>query len=99
MENEKIHTEAQPGKGAAGDHWVQTAQRTDVNDPEARIPSNVDVEKNKHQLDAAVHQEDDTDLKTTDGYVLDESGRIDNFAIEPPMYIEQDGQRIELDDR
>lgn len=100
MANEKIHTEAQPGKGAAGDQWaVQMAQNPIVNAPDAEIPSNVDVEMNKHQLEAAIEQEEGTDLKTTDGYVIDESGRLDNFAVEPPMYTEKHGQRIELSDR
>jgi len=25
---------------------------------------------------------------TTDGYVVDEGGMLNNFAIEPPMYVE-----------
>ena len=91
MENQRIHTEAQPGKGAAGDQWaVQTAQPTAVNSPEEEIPSsNVDVSLNEQQLQAAIQQEEGTDLKTTDGYVLDEAGRLNNFAIEPPMYVEE----------
>jgi hypothetical protein len=89
---------AQPGKGAAGDQWaVQTAQTTDVNPADERIPSGVDVEQNKHELEAAVAQEEDTDLKTTDGYVITESGQINNFAVEPPMYYEgKDGERVDL---
>ncbi|MBE9012135.1 hypothetical protein IQ250_18205 [Pseudanabaenaceae cyanobacterium LEGE 13415] len=90
---------AQPGRGAAGnDHWaVQTAQPTDVNAPDERIPSGVDVEGNVHDLEAAVEAESDTDLKTTDGYVITESGQINNFAIEPPMYYEDNnGNRVDL---
>jgi hypothetical protein len=80
--------EAEPGKGASGQQWaVQTAQPTDVNDPDATIPSNVDVEKNREQVAAAAEQEKDT-LPTTDGYVIDESGSLDNFAIELPMRVE-----------
>ena len=84
-------SEAEPGRGAPGNnhYGVQTAQTTAVNPPDAIIPSNVDVEENIDQLEAAKHQEDDTDLKTTDGYVIDESGRIDNFAVEPQMYVEE----------
>jgi len=84
-------SEAEPGRGAPGNnhYGVQTAQTTAVNPPDAIIPSNVDVEENIEQLEAAKHQEDDTDLKTTDGYVIDESGRIDNFAVEPQMYVEE----------
>lgn len=88
---------AQPDKGAAGDQWaVQTAQPTDVNPADERIPSGVNVELNKKQLEAAADQEKDTDLKTTDGYVITESGQINNFAIESPMYYEKDGERIEI---
>ncbi|MBD1853858.1 hypothetical protein [Leptolyngbya sp. FACHB-711] len=92
--------EAEPGRGAPGDQWgVQTAQSIAVNDPEARIPSNVDVEQNIHQLEEFAKQEGgEDDLHTTDGYVIDESGRIDNFAIEPPMYIEEHGEKIYLDE-
>lgn len=90
---------AQPGKGAAGnDHWaVQTAQPTDVNPADERIPSGVNVEENIHNLEAAVEAESDTDLKTTDGYVITESGQINNFAVEPPMYYEDEsGERVDL---
>ncbi|WP_088891065.1 hypothetical protein [Leptolyngbya ohadii] len=91
-------TEAEPGRGAPGNQWgVQTAQSTAVNDPDARIPSNVDVEQNVHQLEEYAKQEEGT-LHTTDGYVIDESGKIDNFAVEPPMYIEENGQKIYLED-
>lgn len=97
MSQEPNPTAAQPGKGAAGDQWaVQTAQSTDVNPADERIPSGVDVERNKHQLEAAAEQEEGTDLKTTDGYVITESGQIDNFAVEPAMYYEKDGERIEI---
>ena len=99
MSNNTDPKAAQPGKGAAGnDHWaVQTAQATNVNPPDERIPSGVDVEGNIHDLEAAVDAESDTDLKTTDGYVVTESGQLDNFAIEPPMYYEDSsGHRVEL---
>lgn len=91
---------AEFGKGAAGDQWaVQTAQTTEVNPADEEIPSNVDVALNKKQLDAARHQEDDTDLKTTDGYVLTESGQLNNFAVEPPLYYEdENGDRVPLDE-
>lgn len=89
---------AQPGKGAAGDQWAgQTAQPTNVNPPDERIPSGVDVERNIEQLEAAAEQEEGTDLRTTDGYVTTESGQINNFAVEPPMYYEdENGNRVEL---
>jgi hypothetical protein len=84
-------SEAEPGRGAPGNnhYGVQTAQTTAVNPPDAIIPSNIDVEENIDQLEAAKHQEDDTDIDTTGGYVIDESGRIDNFAVEPQMYVEE----------
>ncbi|MBD1861616.1 MULTISPECIES: hypothetical protein [Trichocoleus] len=82
--------DAEPGKGAGGDQFgVQMAQNPAVNPADEEIPSNVDVARNIKNLDAAVEQEENTDLKTTDGYVIDESGRIDNFAIEPPMYVQE----------
>lgn len=92
--------EAEPGRGAPGNQFgVQTAQPTAVNDPEARIPSNVDVEQNVHQLEEFAKQEaGDETLHTTDGYVIDESGKIDNFAVEPPMYIEENGKKVYLED-
>lgn len=81
--------EAQPGKGASGAQWgVQMAQNPNVNDPEAKIPSNVDVEQNVEQLEAAAAQEEGT-MPTTHGYVVGESGNLDNFAIEPPMRVEE----------
>lgn len=81
---------AAPGKGASGQQWgVQMAQNPNVNDPEAVIPSNADVEQNVQQLKDAAEQEAET-LPTTHGYVIDEAGKIDNFAIEPPMRVEGD---------
>lgn len=81
--------EAEPGKGASGEQWgVQTAQPTDVNAPDARIPTDANVEQNVHQLEEYAEQEEGT-LPTTHGYVIDEAGRIDNFAVEPPMYVEE----------
>jgi len=83
-------SEAEPGRGAPGDNHfaVQTAQTTAVNAPDAIIPSNTDTELDERQLEAFEAQEAPTGIHTTDGYVIDESGRLDNFAIEPPMYVE-----------
>jgi len=81
--------EAEPGRGAPGKQWaVQTAQQTNVNPDDEKIPSNVDVEKNKEQLEEYAEQEEGK-LPTSHGYVIDESGNIDNFAVEPPMYVEE----------
>lgn len=80
--------QAEPGKGAAGNQWaVQTAQSTSVNDPEAEIPANVDVQHNKEQVEALAEQEAGT-LPTTHGYTIDESGNLNNFPVEPPMEVE-----------
>jgi hypothetical protein len=82
--------EAQPGRGAPGNQWaVQTAQTTSVNPADAKIPSGANVELNKQQLEAARASEEGTDLKTTDGYIIDEAGQIDNVAIEPEIYVEE----------
>jgi hypothetical protein len=80
--------EAEPGKGASGNQWaVQTAQSTAVNDPEAEIPANVDVEENREQVKAMAEQEAGK-MPTTHGYVIDESGNLNNFPVEPPVRVE-----------
>lgn len=90
--------EAEPGRGAPGNnhYGVQTAQATDVNAPDAIIPSNTDTELDVHQLEAFEEQEkvEGEGFTTTDGYVIDESGRMDNFAIEPPMYVEGEEPKV-----
>ncbi|AFY53865.1 hypothetical protein Riv7116_1299 [Rivularia sp. PCC 7116] len=80
---------AEPGKGAPGDNHsaVQMAQTTAVNPPDAIIPSNAPVEQNKQEVNAVEKQEEGT-MSTTDGFVIDESGKLDNFAVEPKMYVE-----------
>jgi hypothetical protein len=81
--------EAEPGKGASGDQWgVQLAQSVNVNDSDEHIPSGTDVEQNKEQLEAYAEQEEGT-LPTHKGFVIDDSGKIDNYAVEPPMYVEE----------
>ena len=84
--------EAEPGRGAPGnDHiGVQTAQTTAVNAPDAKIPANSNPEMSKHEVEAFKEQEEEEGegFTTTDGYIIDEAGKLDNFAIEPPMYIE-----------
>lgn len=80
---------AEPGKGAPGNQvGVQLAQSVDVNDPEAIIPSGADPEQNIEQVEAVAEQEEGTGMSTTDGYTIDESGRLNNFAVEPEMYVE-----------
>jgi hypothetical protein len=84
-------SQAEPGRGAPGDnhYGVQMAQTTAVNDPEAIIPSNAPTEMSIHQVEAVDEQEEGTGLHTTDGYVIDEAGLLNNFAVEPPMYVEE----------
>ena len=85
-------TEAEPGRDAPGDnhYGVQTAQTTAVNAPDAIIPSNAPTELSEKQLEAFEQQEEEEieGITTTDGYVIDEAGLLNNFAVEPPMYIE-----------
>ena len=81
---------AEAGKGAPGNQvGVQMAQTTDVNPPDAVIPSNVDTEENVEDLKAFAEQEEGTGIDTTAGYEIDEAGKINNFAIEPEMYVEE----------
>jgi hypothetical protein len=84
--------EAEPGRGAPGNnhYGVQTAQTTAVNAPDAIIPSNAHTELTEKQLEAFEQQEAEEfeGITTTDGYVIDEAGLLNNFAVEPPMYIE-----------
>jgi hypothetical protein len=82
--------QAKPGKGVGGQQWaVQTAQTTAVNDPGVQIPSNVDVAENREQVQAYAEQEAGK-MPTSHGYVIDESGNLDNFAVEPPVVVEED---------
>lgn len=46
-------------------------------------------EEDSQDIAAAKESEADSDLKTTDGYVIDDSGRMNNFAVEPEMYVEK----------
>lgn len=83
--------EAEPGRGAPGNnhYGVQTAQTTAVNPPDEKIPSGVDAELNREQVEAVRQQEEGSDLDTTSGYTLDDAGRLDNYAIEPEIYVEE----------
>ena len=81
---------AEPGKGAPGNQiGVQMAQTTDVNPPDMVIPSGADEELNKEQIENMEEQESGTGVSTTEGYTIDESGRMDNYAVEPEMYVEE----------
>lgn len=87
-----IVTEAQPGKGAAGDQWaVQTAQPvgSDIQPEGTRVMPGGDVDQATEDIARAEAEEANSDLKTTDGFVVDDSGRLNNFAVEPEMYVEK----------
>ncbi len=82
--------DAEAGKGAPGQQTgVQTAQTTAVNPSDAKIPSGANVEQNVKQVEAEKEQEAGTGMKTTDGYTIDESGRLDNYPVEPEPYVEE----------
>ena len=93
-EEEKVIARTNPedaefGKGAPGEQvGVQTAQTTAVNPPDAKIPSGAETEESIDQVEAVEEQEAGTGVDTTEGYKIDESGRLDNFAVEPEMYVE-----------
>lgn len=80
---------AEPGKSAPGNNHsaVQTAQTTAVNPPDAKIPSNAPTQKSKQEVKAVEKQEEGT-MSTTDGFVIDEAGQLDNYAVEPKIYVE-----------
>ncbi|HEY9605904.1 MAG TPA: hypothetical protein V6C85_30135 [Allocoleopsis sp.] len=83
-------SDAEPGKGAPGNQvGVQMSQTTAVNPPDAVIPANTDPEENIREVEALETQEEGSGMTTTDGYVIDESGRLDNYAVEPEMYVEE----------
>lgn len=81
---------AAPGKGAPGNQiGVQMAQTTAVNPSDMVIPANTDPELNQAQIDSLKSQEAGSGISTTDGYTMDESGRLDNYAVEPEIYVEK----------
>ena len=83
-------SQAEPGRGTPGKQLgVQTAQTTAVNPLDERIPSGADIEENVREIEALEEQEKGTGMRTTDGYVIDESGRLDNYAVEPEPYVEE----------
>ena len=91
-DNQNIKKSAEPGKGAAGDQWaVQMAQPVGdaVNPPGTKSMPGGNPEKAHADVQAAQKSEAGTDISTTDGYVVDDSGRLNNFAVEPEMYVEK----------
>ena len=80
---------AEIGKGEHGNQvGVQMAQTTAVNPPDMVIPSNAKEDLNREQIHNLESQEAGSGISTTDGYTIDESGRLDNYAVEPEMYVE-----------
>ncbi len=91
-QNDNIKKGAEPGKGAAGNQQaVQVAQPVGraIQPEGTKTMPGGDVDQNKEDIAHARESESDTDMKTTDGYVVDDSGRMNNFAVEPEMYVEE----------
>lgn len=81
---------AQPGIRCT---W-ETNWRTNCSDysrksPDAKIPAAEDVQENVEQVKAVEEQEAGTGMKTTEGYTIDEAGRLDNLPVEPEVYVEE----------
>lgn len=90
--NKDVKLGAEPGKGAAGDQWaVQVAQPVGdaVSPPGTRSMPGGQVEENKADIEATRQSEEGSGMTTADGYVIDDSGRLNNFAVEPEMYVEE----------
>jgi len=72
---------------------VPTATTTDSFDPHI-IPAETKARKQregsdyKHTPDNA---EDNDSIHTADGYTVDTEGLVNNYAVEPPMYLEETG--------
>ena len=91
-EEKNIKTEAEPGKGAAGNQEaVQVAQPVGdaVQPPGTEVKPGGNPEEAKDDIESAKQSESGAEMKTTDGYVVDDSGRMNNFAVEPKMYVEE----------
>ncbi len=86
---------SEPESGAMGSPGADifraemTQVLTGVNAPDAIIPSGAPAELSEKQVETMAKEEDkEGGFHTTDGYVVDEGGMLNNFAIEPPMYVE-----------
>lgn len=86
---------SEAGAGSTGDPGVDivraeaTQVLTGINAPDAIIPSGAPAELSEKQVEIFEKEEDkEGGFHTTDGYVVDEGGMLNNFAIEPPMYVE-----------
>ncbi|OCR00803.1 hypothetical protein BCD67_24030 [Oscillatoriales cyanobacterium USR001] len=66
---------------------AETAARQDrEGDAFMHIPTETDLESEKTQ-----EQVDPDSIHTTDGYTVDKEGLLNNYAIEPEMYINEPG--------
>ncbi len=91
-QTDNIKKGAEPGKGAAGNQQaVQLAQPVGeaIQPKGTRTMPGGNVAQNEKDIAEARESESDTDMTTTDGYVVDDSGRMNNFAVEPEMYVEE----------
>ena len=91
-ENQDIKLGAEPGKGAAGDQEaVQFAQPVGraIQPPGTKEMQGGNPEQAETDIKNAEEEESASDMSTTDGFVVDDSGRLNNFAIEPEMYVEE----------
>ncbi len=86
-EGERLSTGAK--KRCARQIWYQIVQTTAVNALDAKILSGANPEKSIQEVEALKKQEEGSGMTTTDGYVIDEAGKLANFAIEPEMYVEE----------
>ena len=91
-QDKDIKLGAEPGKGAAGNQEaVQVAQPVGdaVQPPGTESKPGGNPEQAKSDIENAKESEKGSDMKTTDGYAVDDSGRLNNFAVEPEMYVEE----------
>ena len=91
-QDQDIKKGAEPGKGAAGSQEaVQVAQPVGdaVQPPGTEVKPGGNPEEAKDDINDAKQSESGSEMKTTDGYVVDDSGRMNNFAVEPKMYVEE----------
>lgn len=72
---------------------VPTATTTDSFDPHI-IPAETKARKQREGSDYkhTPHNAEDTEsIHTADGYTVDTEGLVNNYAVEPPMYLEEIG--------
>ena len=70
---------------------VKVASTTDSFDPNI-VPAETDARKQREGSDykhTPDNSEDADSIHTADGYTVDTEGLVNNYAVEPPMYIEE----------